>query len=247
MRLKVIDAHAHYGRWFFPIFADSIDDIRLLMRKNGIEYCALSSSLGIVYDFREGNAELARIIEGMTMFLGYVVINPNYPEESKREMDKYLGRGNFVGVKFHSAYTGRALDDPATIELLRYAWEKFEKCALLHVWGERSVEAVRRVAEEIPEMPLILGHMGGPYDWPEAAELARQFGNVYLETCGSALPPERVKEAVERAGAEKVLFGSDMTLINPALMLGNILGCGLKPSELERVLYWNAKELFGLP
>lgn len=247
MKLKAIDAHAHFGRWFFPIYADSIDDIRTLMMKNGIEYCALSSTLAITYDIAEGNEELARHIEGMTMFLGYVVINPNYPDLSRQEMDRYLVKGNFVGVKFHPAYTGRALDDPELLSLLEYAWNKFEKVALLHVWGEANIRKAAKVAAELPEMPMIWGHMGGPFDWPAATREAKRLKNVYLETCGSTLPPERVREAVEIAGAEKVLFGSDLTLINPALMLGNIIASGLSGADLERVLYWNAKELFRLP
>ncbi|HIE08405.1 MAG TPA: metal-dependent hydrolase [Armatimonadetes bacterium] len=247
MRFKIIDVHAHFGRWFFPIHSDSIDDIRMLMERNGIEYCALSSSLAVTYDLVEGNAELARAIEGMVMFLGYVVINPNYPEISRQEIDKYLGRGGFVGVKMHPGYTGRPLSDPRNISLLEYAWKKFEKPALLHTWGSCGVDQVKKVATELPEMPIILGHMGGSFDWPAAARLAKEQRNVYLEPCGSILPPERIREAVEIAGERKVLFGSDLTLINPAFVLGNILASGLSEAELERVLYWNAKELFRLP
>ena len=243
---RIIDIHAHYGQWPFPISIQSLEDIEELMCKNNITYCFLSSSLAITYDFVMGNAELMDAIKGRKGFKAYIVVNPNYPSLSQKEIDKYLCKREVVGLKIHPVYTGRPLDDPVVIELIKYSWRKCPKPILLHTWGREGVEAAAKLSSSLPRVVLILGHMGGPLHWPAAAELAREREGVYLEICSSTLPPGRIKEAVRIAGVEKVLFGSDLPLLNPAFVLGDRLSSSLSREELERVLYLNASSLFAM-
>jgi predicted TIM-barrel fold metal-dependent hydrolase len=45
---------------------------------------------------------------------------------------------------------------------------------------------------------------------------------------------------------ERLLFGTDSTLIDPSVSLGVIRDAGFTAAELERVLWHNAADLFGL-
>ena len=106
MKVPIIDAHAHYGKWFFPIRMNNMQSFEMLMQRFNMEAAVCSSSKAVVYDFVEGNMELHQALDPSSGVYGYVTINPNYSDLSKKEIEKYLGLPEFKGVKFHTAYTG---------------------------------------------------------------------------------------------------------------------------------------------
>lgn len=52
---------------------------------------------------------------------------------------------------------------------------------------------------------------------------------------------------VERAPRERVLFGTDATLLDPAVAFGQVAAAGLRADQLEDVMWRNAARLFNLP
>ena len=61
--------------------------------------------------------------------------------------------------------------------------------------------------DRLPTLNIILGHMGGYFHVDEAIDAAERHANLVLET--SAMPyPVKIREAVERVGAERVLYAS---------------------------------------
>ncbi len=245
--MKVIDAHAHYGKWSFPIGSERVEDILEIMERYSIEKSVLSSSLAIVYDFVEGNARLAEAINEPERLYGYVVVNPNYVELSKDEIGKYMELPRFVGLKIHPAYSGQPLNHKGNFEIIRHLADRYEGSAvLLHVWGGRSVfNEASELAREFPGIRFIWGHMGGTESWAESASVSLELDNVWLETCCSTFHSDRIPGAVEIAGPDKVIFGSDSTLINPGIILGTIYDLDIPDSEKELILYGNAARVFG--
>jgi predicted TIM-barrel fold metal-dependent hydrolase len=49
---------------------------------------------------------------------------------------------------------------------------------------------------------------------------------------------------VQEAGAERIVFGSDVPLMDPGYQLGRVLGSLLSADEKRRILYENAARLF---
>ena len=75
---------------------------------------------------------------------------------------------------------------------------------------------------------------GGYFHVDEAIEVADRLPNVVLET--SAMPcPEKVREAVARVGAERVLYASDGPACSPSLEVAKVRLAGLEP-EAERAI-----------
>ena len=75
---------------------------------------------------------------------------------------------------------------------------------------------IASLARKVPGAQIILAHMGGYYHVDDAIEAADRFPNLYLEA--SAMPfPDKIREAVQRIGAERVLFGSDGPVCSPVL------------------------------
>lgn len=243
--MKVIDVHAHYGRWFFPILADRVSDMVALMERNGIERCVLSSTLAVVYDFAEGNEELARDIQGHPELFGYVTVNPNYVDASIEQIDHFLVRPSFVGLKIHPDYTGQPADHEGNVRILEHVAGAYEgACILIHTWGVEGVHAVAKMTSQFPELKFIWGHMGGTSDWRLAAQRVGEFENGYLEICSSTPEQGKIQEAVAIAGPEKILFGSDMTLLNPAFVLGTVMDAEIPEVAKQCILYENAQRVF---
>jgi len=246
--MGAIDLHAHLGKWFFPIEADGVDDLLRFMEKNDIELSVVSSSRALVYDFREGNRELWEAIRGRRELLGYLFLNPNYLEESYEEMDRYLVREGFVGLGelYDGGYIGgQRLDCDGHRRILERMLERFpQRLVLFHCWGRDGVSRLLRLAKEFPEVKFVAGHMGHP-DWELAAESFRDVPNVYLEICSSSPIRGKLESVVRRIGADRVVFGSDSTLINPAFVLGMVEESELGDEEKEMILRLNARKLLG--
>jgi len=247
VKMRVIDSHAHYGEWFFPIAMSKEEHINRLMDRYGMERAVFSSSLAIVYNMAEGNAELNELVSRSKRFYGYVVLNPNYPELSAQQIERYLGSPKFLGVKVHPDYSRRAVSCRENIELLELA-RKLKNVALLHTWGDEQVRATSTVADTFPDLTVVMAHMGGDgregAGWKAGIEAATKRPNVYLEVCGSTLHRDRIREAVEKVGSERILYGSDMTLINPSITIGMVEEAAVSQSDRENILYNNARKVF---
>jgi len=238
-----IDVHGHLGPWPFPMRNPDAGCVRDLMGRWGISKTLLSHTKAIVNDFVEGNAELAEAIDGSDDLFGYVTINPNYPEQSVREIEKYLGLPNFVGVKYHPGYARVSIDAPATRELVAiFAHKKVP--FLVHTWGAGEVAKIGKLAGEFPELPIIMGH-GGADGWREAIDVLKNTTNTYTEFCNSATEPGKARTTVDAAGADRVLFGTDAGLFDPAFCMGLYEEANLTPGEQQAILHDNAERLFG--
>jgi len=250
--MPIIDVHAHYGEWFFPIYRSSNKDIEEAMNRHGIETVILSSSKAITYDMVEGNRDLSRILDSDKGLYGYVYVNPNYPELSKAEIEKYLGNPLFKGVgEIHPDYSGVPVDSEESISVISEAAE-YRKPFLIHTYSLENVRAIVELVKKFPDNIFIAGHMGGTVgsgtglSWKKAIYAAKEYSNLYLEICMTFFEKGKLEEAVDKAGADKIMFGSDLTLLNPAHAIGMVLGAEISKSDREKILYLNAKRVFML-
>lgn len=245
----VIDAHSHYGPWYFPVENLNWEGFKKSLSKSGIDGAIISSSSAIVYDFREGNAELAQLLAGERHFWGYVSVNFNYPEESLEELDRYLQdprTSRFVGIKVHPLLSGKSFDCPEG-ELIVERSIQYRAPFLIHTFNSpiESPRNVLRLANAYPQALFILGHMGG-YEWEVGIEVAKERPNVYLEVCSTCTDPRKLRRAVNALGPQRVLFGTDATLFDPAYMRKAMEDAGLSPQEMRWVMGESARDLFRL-
>ncbi|MFE3329767.1 amidohydrolase family protein [Streptomyces sp. NPDC059176] len=242
--MPIIDVHAHVGRWQFHLTCGDADDNLRLMDRYGIDLQLVSASEAVVYDAVAGNAALLKELACRPRLYGYAVVNPNRIEESAADLRRCLDSGRFVGAKIHTHYPGRL---PGSREMA----EAFDVVAeagvplLLHTWG-REVTQLPAMVEARPGLRVVMGHAGGDA-WREAAHAAASCDRLYLEHCRTA--PDAGRIAYARAAGvpvERMLFGTDATLIDPCWSLGVLRDARFTEAELDRVLWRNAAELFGL-
>jgi predicted TIM-barrel fold metal-dependent hydrolase len=102
--------------------------------------------------------------------------------------------------------------------------------------------AIAAAAEACPEATIVLGHMGGYFHVDEAIAVAERFPNLILET--SAMPyPAKIREAVERIGVERVIYGSDGPVCSPRIEVEKVRLAGLSSAAERAVLGENALRL----
>jgi predicted TIM-barrel fold metal-dependent hydrolase len=86
--------------------------------------------------------------------------------------------------------------------------------------------------------------MGG-VRWRECLKRLSALENTLVEVSSSVAEPGMVAAAVEELGADRVLFGSDVPYLEPAVSLGKIFDADLSERDLENVLWRNAERLIG--
>jgi len=239
----IIDVHAHWGPWFFTMDVGTAATNLALMDRYGIDLQLVSASEAVIYDPAGGNRRTAELLEHDERLLGYLVINPRRLDIAQRDLAELLPGGRFVGVKIHTDYTASPVGSLQTTDALALAAEHGLP-VLIHTW-DAAVLDLAQACTDIPSLKAIAGHMGGP-GWRHAIEAARGCPNLYLEPCFSHFEAGRVAAVAAAVDPGQLLFGTDATLIDPAVALGAVYAAELPPGVLDSLLWRNAVDLFGL-
>jgi uncharacterized protein len=118
-------------------------------------------------------------------------------------ISRAVRRWNFRGIKVHG------LDAMPTREVCEVA-QRFATPILVDVAGRAHV--IDMFAEEYPLVDFIIAHLGTfADDWRvyrQVIDRMSRYPNVYADTSG-VRQFDPLLEAVQRAGASKLIFGSD--------------------------------------
>ena len=61
-------------------------------------------------NYRYGNDIVIDAVERYQTILGYITVNPNYPEDMENELKRCLAINGFIGIKLHPECHGSAVD-----------------------------------------------------------------------------------------------------------------------------------------
>jgi predicted TIM-barrel fold metal-dependent hydrolase len=78
-----------------------------------------------------------------------------------------------------------------------------------------------------------------------ALDVAEDHENLAVDTAGMTMH-SKIKEATERLGEDRVMYGSDMPLGHPAWEIPKVKISGIKDEHLQKVLHDNAVEIYKL-
>ena len=260
----IIDIHGHLGNInFAPFWQADAGRLEEYLESAGIDRLCVSSAKSIMYDVKEGNRELAEALEKTEKLLGYVTVNPMFPE-SLDDL-KYLENPKFIGIKVHPDYHGYNVNSTGARDFLDKAASQ-TKLMLFHVscmpgTAFADAGAVAKFASEHPATNFVMAHMAGifqngnyPY-FPNLAglEIVRGFAaeNIYVDTAHYLMYvyPGVMAKMVELVGAGHVVFGTDCPLQGPMQMrfaLETIRSLEIPRKDIERILCGNAEKLLRL-
>lgn len=236
----MIDAHTHIGD--FPLFNVQLNSKELIsiMNRWNIEKALVSTT--------QNSLTLKAVKEHPQRLHGLAWINPHKEKEAEKLVDKALTKWNFKGLKMHPLIDA-FLPDQKIVSPIMDRLCKYRAPVLFHCghppWS--LPWHFENLADLFPEVPIILGHMGhGHIVYIEATiKIAEKHENIILET--SAMPMySKIKDAVDRIGKDRVIYGSDLPFGHPAFETKKVEISGLNKAQLEYVLEKNASRIFGL-
>lgn len=252
----IVDVHCHLGcspQFRFP--DTSVGTMLQVMDRLGIDR-AVCCHLAFLHEeldlgLRE-SVQACRDSEGRLLL--YTVFDPNQSNSMDFVRDCF-DREGFVGVKIHPSFHGCYADDERYEPVWRLAAQR-QVPILTHSWDFSEQNPAQKYSfpsrfegfvAKYPEVTLILGHAGGRYDGHVAAAgLASRYPHVFLDLAGDCYTLGLVEYLVQHAGADKILFGSDLTWIDPRTQLGMILDAHISLEAKKQILGLNAAQIFAL-
>ncbi len=261
--MKVFDAHCHIypakiaqkaaaaTATFYDNLGETYDGTvqTLFAKGEGIDRFLVQSVATKPEQVRSINEFIAaEVAQFPDRLYGFGALHPE--SETLTEDIAHLRELGLHGVKLHPDIQRFRLDSKACFALC-------EQCEgvlplLLHTGDRRysfsNPEQLLPLLHRFPRLTVIAAHFGGYSVWDEAArQLAGRFENLWVDCSSSffAMENERAKELIAAYGAERVLFGTDYPMWNPAQELERFVGLRLPQRDAENILYNNAARLFG--
>jgi hypothetical protein len=194
-------------------------------------------------DYARANAELAAIVRRHPRrLIGFAGVHAardagRIHAMVQRAVEDY----GFRGIKVHGH------EAPTTREVCQAA-QRFRVPILIDVVGRAHL--VDLFAPQFPDVAFIIPHLGSfSDDWRAQQQVVDQlarYPNVFADTAG-VRRFDYLVQAVERAGAAKLLFGSDGPWLHPAVELHKIRMLKLPAEQQALVLGGNLLRILGRP
>lgn len=190
-------------------------------------------------DYLLANRAVARIVARHPgRFFGFAFIHPERDRGRVRELVREaVEEHGFVGIKVHRH------DARITREICSVA-RAYRLPVLYDVMGE--VSACELLATEYPDVAFIIPHLGSfADDWRAQVAFIDplvRHPNIFTDTSG-VRRFDLLEQAATRAGAEKILFGSDGPWLHPGVELAKVRALKLPPADERLVLGGNLLRL----
>jgi predicted TIM-barrel fold metal-dependent hydrolase len=235
-RERFHDCHGHIGRCSpHHVVEDMPSDLVREMDRFGIQTCCVFSLEGVMGDETYGNERVAEAVRQYPdRFVGFTLVNPNRGE---RALLEELARGREMGlrgVKLICDYQGYPSEGPLVEVACQFA-HQHHLLILNHNWG--SAGQIRRLCETYPNACFIAGHSTTAY-----GEVTRVVANLYICTC-PCVDWGYAERLVGIYGADRLLFGSDLTDLPIGWGMGQILYANLSEPDKRKLLGANLETL----
>lgn len=239
-----IDVHVHV--WLENSFTSDFMNQARRMRKDGVVNLttdpsvywkhAPSQTRAIVFGGKArlsglwvDDRDVANLVASDPRYIGFLSVDPTQPgwEEDLRFSHQELG---LRGIKLLPMYAGFAPNDPAISSLYSYA-HRHHLPILFHTGTTFISQApiahtlprhLDEVAIKWPEIPMILAHLGHPYEG-ECIAVVRKHPNLYADISALVYRKWQLLHSLmlvhEYGVWNKVLFGTDfpVTTVNETM------------------------------
>jgi predicted TIM-barrel fold metal-dependent hydrolase len=242
-----LDSHAHVDvvpalNWF-----DTADKLINRMNEARVQMAAISGYLNVPGPNPEG---LKVVRDAVTKYpdrlIGYARLDPWFDERCVDALNTAVNDWGCRGVKLHPAHYTLYPFGPETVKLAHRAGE-LNLPILFHCGDEIMClpYQIDRLAAQCPETTIILAHIGGFFSGESALNVAERRKNVLVDT--SEIPfPEMVRKAVDRLGAEKVLWGTDAPCCDIRHEIRKVELAGITESQMQLLFAENYSRLMGI-
>jgi len=240
----IIDCHCHAGKGDLltaPWNTDAPLDLYLRRAKAaGIQRTVVMGAFHS--DYAKANAELAQLIQRHpNRLIGFAFVHCKRDAGRIHAMVEQATRlWGFRGIKVHGH------DAMPTREVCEAA-RALRLPVLMDIVGQAHI--IELIATQYPDVNFIIPHLGSfADDWRAHQQVVDQLvrhPNVYADTAG-VRRFDYIVQAIKRADAHKILFGSDGPWLHPGLELHKIRLLRLPPDKEALILGGNILRLLHL-
>jgi len=254
----IIDAHMHLGLmsgYFLP--DDHLERVVETMDFLGIDYGIQMNMAGFV---NHGTLEVDSSMKHFELSKGrifyHLIFDPHYGEQSLELIEKNMKSKGFLGIKIHPSIHNLYADDPRYEIVWQFA--ALHKLPIVsHTWAESSYNPTQKYStpehfekyiQQFPQVTFVMGHGGGRFaGYLAAIKLAKKYPSIILDTSGDVSDFGLLKMQVDEIGAARVVFGSDLNMMDERTVLGRIYDADITLEEKKMILGENACRLFKMP
>jgi len=245
-RGPVVDFHTYLGRTAYGDHAQTAEQLIGSMEDCRIDAAVVAPLLDVPGPDGEAHE---RLLEATSAYPGRLIpfarLDPRYGEAALRELEARLDDG-FKGLLFNPVTTCSLCYHRGVLPLMSIA-EKADVPVLI-ITGNHYVglpEQVGFLASALPDLKIVVGHMGTAAHAVRAVAVAEQHDQVYLET-SLQQSPYRLQLAISRLGVERVLFGSAAPYSHQRPERTKVEVADLTSEQKSHLLGWNAARLLDL-
>ena len=181
-------------------------------------------------------------------FIGFMAMHQDFPDP-EAEIERAIGLG-LVGMKLHPDTQKADMDDPRLMRV--YEMIEGRMPLIVHTGDYRTdfshPRRLKRILRAFPNLVVDAAHFGG-WSIPEIGYDVLHEENVFIDASSSLafLGNRRTRELVRMWGADRVMFGSDFPMWDPAHEFDTFTSLGFTDNELEKMLGKNAERFVGMP
>ena len=251
MNTPVVDMHSHVGRQTFYGMHDAPEPYVRIMDIAGVDVAPVSCIF--FGTARQCNDAVERFVAlNPDRFFGVAHVTPRYPDEAMSELERVFKLPEFKMLKLYPDFLGKPIDDPSYFPIFEWCNEN-DIVVKSHSSYTSDGDVLTApslfipLAERYTNIRWVLGHSGNAMAGQiQAVEAAQSSRNIWLETCTSHGEHGTIEFLVEGAGADRVLYGSDMPLMDARPQVARIATADMDDETKRRVLGLNAMELLGI-
>lgn len=261
--MPIVDVHVHIypekiseratqsiGR-FYNIEMDAQDGsvarLQESLAGSPITHCVVCSVAVKPQTVESINDFIAREVDEHDSFIGLAAMHQDYPDPAG-ELERAASLG-LAGIKLHPDTQAVDMDDPRLMRVYEIA-ERRGLPLIIHCGDYRYYYShprrLKRILHEFPNLVVDAAHFGGwsIQDWAlEFLEDERCF--LDMSSSMRFLGPRRTRELVYAYGCDRILFGSDFPMWEPASELEQFQALGFTEAELEAMCWHNAERFLG--
>ncbi len=250
---RIFDAHLHCPSakgdvWQWHPVTRTFEEFDAYLKRTGVQRGIINSVRSQLAknatEFVAGNREVALYVEkSKGRFLGACVVNPLLIDETLREMEECRKQHGMVWVGELCNYTVPYEYTIKEFEMLVDQAVKLNMILDVHT----ELAEMEYIVQKFPKATLVFPHFGDGQEYDhifKRIDLVAAHPNCYLDTSGYGHDRVAMLEyAVQKVGADRVLFGSDFSINCPATVIARIENAFLTDVQKEKILARNLETL----
>ncbi len=233
---------------FVPEGKGTYADLSAQAPENNVRGFLLFSVATNAHQVQKVNDSIASLAEKSReegfLTVGFAGMHQDFPD-FEAEIDRVEKLG-LCGVKIHPDIQGIDIDDPKMLKLYEIVAGRMP--VYFHIGDDRpqyrfsEPKKLRRVLDMFPTLEVVAAHLGGYKASDEAIEYLAGHPRVWYDTSSALwyLSPERASEIIAALGYDRVMFGTDYPVKNPATELELFSRLSVPEKYREDILYNNA-------